>query len=65
MPVAGSLNVDGLDLSEEALDQLFRIDPASWLAECDLTEEFFARFGGRVPPALRSELASLRYHLAT
>jgi len=64
MPVPGALNVDGLDVSEEALEQLFRIDPASWLAECDLTEEFFGRFGGRVPPALQSELASLRYHLA-
>ncbi|TFD91098.1 phosphoenolpyruvate carboxykinase (GTP) [Cryobacterium lactosi] len=64
MPVAGSLNVGGLDVSEEALEQLFRIDPASWLAECDLTEEFFDRFGGKVPPALQSELASLRYHLA-
>lgn len=64
MPVAGSLNVDGLDVSEEDLEQLFRIDPASWLAECDLTVEFFARFGGRVPAALQSELASLRYHLA-
>jgi phosphoenolpyruvate carboxykinase (GTP) len=64
MPVAGALNVNGLDVSDEALEQLFRIDPASWLAECDLTDEFFDRFGARVPPALRSELASLRYHLA-
>ncbi|MGY4859604.1 phosphoenolpyruvate carboxykinase (GTP) [Cryobacterium sp. AP23] len=64
MPVAGALNVAGLDVSDEALEQLFSIDPASWLAECDLTEEFFAKFGSRVPPALQSELASLRYHLA-
>lgn len=64
MPVAGALNVAGLNLGDDALEQLFRIDPASWLAECDLTEEFFAKFGDRVPPALRSELASLRYHLA-
>jgi phosphoenolpyruvate carboxykinase (GTP) len=39
------------------------VDRASWLAECDLTETFFDRFGSRVPPALRAELASLRYHL--
>jgi phosphoenolpyruvate carboxykinase (GTP) len=64
MPEPDALNLDGLDVSEDALEQLFRIDPASWLAECDLTEEFFARFGGRVPPALHAELASLRYHLS-
>jgi len=64
MPVDGAINIDGLDVTPAALEQLFRIDAESWLAECDLTEEFFGRFGGRVPPALRSELASLRYHLA-
>ena len=41
----------------------FEIDPAAWLSECDLTENFFARFGARVPPALMAELESLRYRL--
>jgi len=64
LPVDGALNLDGLDVSPDALEQLFRIDPASWLAECDLTEAFFARFGSRVPAALHAELASVRYHLS-
>ena len=34
-------------------------------AEADLTEEFFAQFGKRVPPAMNAELASLRYRLRT
>ena len=63
LPVEGGLNLEGLDLSPADVEQLFAIDPASWLAECDLTEEYFARFGGRVPPALLSELASVRYNL--
>ncbi|WP_431279669.1 phosphoenolpyruvate carboxykinase (GTP) [Leifsonia poae] len=63
LPIPGDLNVDGLDLPTADVDALFAVDRASWLAECDLTEEFFARFGTRVPPALRAELASLRYHL--
>ena len=63
LPAEGSLNLDGLDLSKESVDQLFAIDQTSWLAECDLTEEYFDKFGDRVPPALRAELASVRYHL--
>ena len=63
LPGADGLNLDGLDLASDALEQLFRIDTASWRAECDLTEEYFAQFGDRVPAALNAELASLRYHL--
>jgi phosphoenolpyruvate carboxykinase (GTP) len=61
--VEEDLNLDGLDLSADAARQLFEIDKASWQVECDLTEEYFARFGDRVPPALHAELASLRYQL--
>ena len=63
IPVLEDLNRDGIDVSDEALEALFAIDPESWLAEADLTEEFFDTFGSKVPPALRSELASLRYRL--
>ncbi|TFB85623.1 phosphoenolpyruvate carboxykinase (GTP) [Cryobacterium algoricola] len=63
LPAAGALNLGGLDLAEETVEQLFHIDRTSWLAECDLTEEYFAQFGDRVPAALLAELASVRYHL--
>ncbi|MDH6235878.1 phosphoenolpyruvate carboxykinase (GTP) [Cryobacterium sp. CG_9.6] len=63
LPTEDGLNLDGLDLSADALEQLFHIDETSWLAECDLTDEYFSQFGDRVPPALLAELASVRYHL--
>jgi phosphoenolpyruvate carboxykinase (GTP) len=63
LPIVDELDLEGLDLSAGDVEALFRVDPDSWLAECDLTDEFFARFGSRVPAALRAELASLRYHL--
>lgn len=40
LPVVEELKMDGLDLAPEALQQLFAVDSQSWLAECDLTEEF-------------------------
>jgi phosphoenolpyruvate carboxykinase (GTP) len=63
LPIPAELDLDGLDLPAADVDALFDVDRESWLAECDLTEEFFSRFGDRVPAALRAELASLRYHL--
>jgi phosphoenolpyruvate carboxykinase (GTP) len=63
LPTIDGFNATGLDLSDDDLERLFAIDPASWLAECDLTERFFDQFGDRVPPALLAELASVRYHL--
>ncbi|WP_426519663.1 phosphoenolpyruvate carboxykinase (GTP) [Diaminobutyricibacter sp. McL0618] len=63
LPVPSQFDLDGLDISDEALEALFEVDSRTWLDECDLTEEYFAQFGARVPAALRAELASLRYHL--
>ncbi len=62
-PALGELYLDGVDISDEQLAELFAVDPQSWLAECDLTEEYFGKFGDKVPPALRDELAGLRARL--
>lgn len=64
-PVAGSLNVDGLDLDDDTMEQLFAVDPGMWLDELDDTEAFFDTFGERVPGALRTQLASIRTKLET
>ncbi|MDQ0374975.1 phosphoenolpyruvate carboxykinase (GTP) [Cellulomonas humilata] len=63
LPAEGELNLDGLNLPTTALEQLLAVDPAAWLAECDLTEEFFARFGDRLPLAMVDELDALRARL--
>ncbi|KRD41829.1 phosphoenolpyruvate carboxykinase [Cellulomonas sp. Root930] len=60
LPAPGALDTRGLDLDDDALAQLFEVDPDSWAREADLTEEFFATFGDRVPAALRDRLAHLR-----
>ena len=64
LPIEGALNVDGLDLAEDDLAELFAIDAESWRAEADATEEFFATFEGRVPEAVTKQLAVLREKLA-
>ncbi|WP_127126019.1 phosphoenolpyruvate carboxykinase (GTP) [Georgenia sp. SYP-B2076] len=64
LPLPGDLNLDGLDVTEEDLAELFAIDPASWTAEAELTEEYFGQFGHRLPDAMTDQLARLRERLA-
>ncbi len=63
MPTEGELNIDGLDVTPEQLEELFRVDKETWLAEADLTEEYFAQFGDRLPPEMTAQLNALRERL--
>ncbi|MGC5169153.1 phosphoenolpyruvate carboxykinase (GTP) [Microbacterium sp. DT81.1] len=63
LPKPEDLNLNGIEVPQEDLDELFAVDPESWLHEADLTQEFYDSFGGRVPAALQSELSALRYRL--
>jgi len=63
LPIRADLPLSGLEITEDDLDALFDVDKGSWLAECDLTEEYFSQFDGRVPVELQSELADLKSRL--
>ena len=63
LPIREDLPLSGLEITEGDLDALFDVDRGSWLAECDLTEEYFSQFDGRVPPELQAELAELKARL--
>jgi phosphoenolpyruvate carboxykinase (GTP) len=63
LPNREDLPLEGLDISEHDLEALFDVDKGSWLAECDLTEEYFSQFDGRVPAELQAELADLKQRL--
>ena len=64
LPVPGDLNVAGLDLSEDDLALIFALDPDAWEQEADLTEEYFAQFGDRLPAELTHQLELLRGRIA-
>ncbi len=63
IPAPGALNFAGLDISEAQIAELFAIDKDSWLAESDLTEAYYDKFGDRIPAALRGQLSALRARL--
>jgi len=63
LPNREDLLLDGLEISENDLTALFAVDKGSWLTECDLTDEYFGQFDGRVPAELQTELADLKQRL--
>ncbi|MES2858397.1 MAG: phosphoenolpyruvate carboxykinase (GTP) [Pseudomonadota bacterium] len=55
LPAPGDLNLDGLELSQEARDKLFGFDHAGWQAEFESINEYLDEYGPRMPPALKQE----------
>lgn len=64
VPAEGSMNLDGLDVSNEAMAKLFEVDKKMWSDEVALTDEFFDKFGDRLPVELTDELVSLKARLS-
>jgi len=66
-PTRKAIDTKGLDLSDEALTQLLRVDPAEWMEAVHSQEEFFATFGSRLPTEIREEheILARRIHDAT
>jgi phosphoenolpyruvate carboxykinase (GTP) len=58
-----TLDVAGLDLDDVVMDALFNVPIDGWLRECALTEEFFTRFGTRLPAELVKQLQLLQQRL--
>ena len=63
-PKPEDLNLDGLDISDETLADLLDVDTALWKEEAKGIEEFFAKFGDRLPKELNTELETLKANLA-
>jgi phosphoenolpyruvate carboxykinase (GTP) len=63
VPAPGELNVDGLDLSAEALEELTAVDGAKVAAELPQIEEHLARFEN-LPNEIQAHLEMLKSELA-
>jgi phosphoenolpyruvate carboxykinase (GTP) len=64
VPTRDALDTEGLDLADDVVDALLRVDAESWRNEVPSIEEHFAIFGDRLPGALLDELGDLRRRLA-
>ncbi|MCU0269788.1 MAG: phosphoenolpyruvate carboxykinase (GTP), partial [Acidimicrobiales bacterium] len=63
LPAPAALDTDGLDLSEDALAELLRVDTDAWRDELPQIEAHYDHLGERLPQVLRDELAALAKRL--
>jgi phosphoenolpyruvate carboxykinase (GTP) len=64
LPAAGAIDTEGLALDDEQAAELLKVDVEGWRKEVPDIENFYNRFGDRVPEALRAQLAALDDRLA-
>ncbi|MGH3163895.1 MAG: phosphoenolpyruvate carboxykinase domain-containing protein, partial [Streptosporangiaceae bacterium] len=53
LPAPGSLDLDGLEISQADLELLLTVDRQAWKLEADQIPEFFRGFGDHLPARLR------------
>jgi len=64
LPTKDALNLDGLGVSDEDLDELLKVDPDEWRAEVPLIRAHFATFGERLPAKLTMAVDDLEARLS-
>ena len=64
LPELADLDLKGLSLPPGRLESLFELKRGEWEKELAEVEEFYGKFGGRIPPALREQLARLKSGVA-
>ena len=63
LPAPGAIPLDGLDVTDEDMAELLRVDRDEWRRELPLVEEDYAKYGSRLPTALRDQLRALAARL--
>ncbi|MEN6480308.1 MAG: phosphoenolpyruvate carboxykinase (GTP) [Anaerolineales bacterium] len=63
LPTRDALDLKGLDLPAQDLEELLTVDVEAYRAECEDIEKHFARFGDRLPERMRTQLEALRKRL--
>ena len=64
LPRAKDLNLAGLDIAPQALEQLLSVDATEWRAEAADMGKYMDEFGTRTPAALRAEVRALQQRLS-
>lgn len=63
VPAPGAIDTEGLDVTEEQLVKALRVDADEWKAEIPQINEWFEKFGDKLPTVLWTELDGLKARL--
>lgn len=64
VPNADDINLEGLDLDKATLESILEVDNDVWAEEAKGIEEFYGKFGDKLPQELKDQLNSLKERLA-
>jgi len=56
LPEEGDLDLKGMDISSEDMKELMKVDSMEFRAGIPDIEQYFAKFGNRVPERLKKQL---------
>ncbi len=59
IPDAKDLDLEGLDMTDDRIDELLKIDAADWVKEAQDVKIFYDKFDGKIPQELQDELDNL------
>ena len=63
LPAEGEITLDGLDVSDEQMRELLRVDADGVREQLPQVEEFLAQFGDRLPAEIGEQLEALKRRL--
>lgn len=64
VPFADDINLEGVDFSKEQLEEILYVDNEKWSKEAEGIEEFYKKFGDRLPEKLAKQLEMLKDRLS-
>jgi phosphoenolpyruvate carboxykinase (GTP) len=63
VPAPGAIDLRGLNVSDQDMAELLRVDVNAWLQEVESIKKHYSQFGDRLPQGLRDELNGLEKRL--
>lgn len=63
VPAPDTLNLEGLDMPDGVMEKLLSVSTADWVEELNGLEEFYAKFGDRLPGEIWDEFRALKNRL--
>ena len=64
VPAPGAIDLSGLNVSEQDMAELLRVDVNAWRQEVESIKKHYSQFGDRLPQGLRDELKALEQRLS-
>jgi phosphoenolpyruvate carboxykinase (GTP) len=64
VPAPGAIDLSGLNVSDQDMAELLRVDVNAWLQEVESIKKHYSQFGDRLPQGLSDELNALEQRLS-